>query len=67
MNGTLRSRIERLEQQGASTAGGLFILMGIPDDEPLPGSPVSPCGGLHVLYMRPDEVATIEARRGARG
>lgn len=45
---------------------GLFILMGIPDDKHLPASTGSPCGGLNVLYMQPEEVAAIEARRGAR-
>jgi hypothetical protein len=57
--------LERLEQREAAQLGGIYFLIGIPDDEPLPASAVSPCGGLHVLYMRQDELEGFCARTSA--
>jgi hypothetical protein len=58
MSGTLRARLERLEQMdGGQETGGLYWLMPVPEPEPLPES--YSMGGLTVLYLRPDEAKAL--------
>jgi hypothetical protein len=64
MTGTLKARIERLEQREAPEAtGGLYWLMPVPEGEPLPES--YPMGGLHVVYARQAEIDAARAPRSA--
>ena len=58
MTGTLKARIERLEQPAEGKTGGLVWLMPVPDGEAVP-EPESH-GGLRIIYRVSVEHQTID-------
>ena len=65
MTGTLKARIERLEQPAEGKTGGLVWLMPVPDGEAVP-DPESH-GGLRIIYGRQADLDAIASAKVARG